>query len=75
MCDAFARGNDKAIGGEMEGGQLMKFVKKRKIEGIIIIKGVADYGNEDKASGKKWQFTAASAALHYTDLKLRNVSV
>ncbi len=33
-----------AIGGEMKGGELMKFIGKGNIKGIIIIKGVADYG-------------------------------
>ena len=59
-----------AIAGEMEGGQLLKFVQKKKIKGIIVIKGVVDYGDENKA--KDWQFIAASAALYYTKCKLLN---
>ena len=59
-----------AIAGEMEGGQLLKFVQKKKIKGIIVIKGVVDYGDENKK--KDWQFIAARAALHYTDRKLHN---
>ena len=57
-----------AIGGEMEGGQLLKFVKQRKIQGVIAIKGVADYA--DSAKAKEWQFISARAALHYTESKL-----
>lgn len=78
--DEFHDARDMAIGGEMEGGQLMKFVSKQKrrnkdnhLRGIIMIKGVADYGDEDKALGKQWQFTAAMAALHYIEQKLGNV--
>lgn len=57
-----------AIGGEMEGGQLLKFEQKRKIKGIIAIKGVVDYADGNKA--KNWQFISALAALHYTKSKL-----
>lgn len=58
-----------AIAGEMEGDQLLKFVQSSKIKGIIVIKGVVDYGDKDKK--KDWQFIAARAALHYTQYKLR----
>ncbi len=62
-----------AIGGEMEGGELRKFIKeKNKIKGIIIIKGVADYGDGKKE--KEWQFTAAMAAFKYAESKLSNVT-
>ena len=57
-----------AIGGEMEGGELLKFERKRKIKGIIAIKGVCDYADGEKA--KNWQYTAALAALSYTKSKL-----
>ena len=57
-----------AIGGEMEGGQLLKFRQKGKIKGIIAIKGVSDYADGNKA--KEWQFISALAALHYTRSKL-----
>ena len=59
------------IGGEMEGGQLMKFQKKRKIKGVIIIKGVVDYADGSKS--KDWQFTSAMAAVHYTYSKLQRI--
>ncbi len=61
-----------AIGGEMEGGELMKFIGKGNIKGIIIIKGVADYGNGGKS--KEWQFMAAMAALKYAESKLSYVT-
>ena len=59
------------IGGEMEGGVLMKFYQKRKIEGAIIIKGVVDYADGRKE--KDWQFTAAMAAVDYTHSKLKRI--
>ena len=59
-----------AIAGEMEGGQLLKFVEKGKVKGIIVIKGVVDYGDKEKK--KDWQFITAMAALQYAECKLRN---
>ena len=56
-----------AIGGEMEGGQLLRFERKCK-KGIIVIKGICDYADGNKA--KDWQFISALAALHYTKSKL-----
>ncbi len=61
-----------AIGGEMEGGELLNFVLEEKIKGIIIIKGVADYGDGWKS--KEWQFTAATAAFKYAESKLSNAA-
>ncbi len=49
----------------MEGGELLRFIGKGKIEGVIVIKGVTDYGDGKKK--KDWQFTAASAAFNYTE--------
>ena len=45
MCDGIHSAVDTAIGGEMEGGQLLKFVDRGKIEGVVVIKGVANYGD------------------------------
>ena len=53
-----------AIGGEMEGWillQLKKELKQNKDFKVIIIKGVADYG--DLSKGDEWQWTAAKAAI------------
>ncbi len=61
-----------AIGGEMEGGELLKFIRKGNIKGIIIIKGVADYGDGRKS--KEWQFMAAMAAFKYAESKLSYVA-
>lgn len=64
---------DEVMGGEMEGSQLVsiqhQLQESRKI-GVIIIKGVADYADEDKQAGKKWQFTAAKSAASYTEHRL-----
>ena len=70
MRDKFHRKmSSKAIGGEMEGGVLLQFQRDHtNIQGVIIIKGVSDYGDGKKE--KDWQFTAAMAALHYTKSKL-----
>ena len=57
----------KPIGGEMEGGELIRFDRQKKIEGVIVIKGVADYA---MGKTKEWQFTAAMAALEYTESQL-----
>ena len=70
--DEFRRTRPRAIGGEMEGGELLKFVLERKIEGVILIKGVSDYGDGTKS--KDWQFSAAMAALHFAKRQLSNVS-
>lgn len=60
-----------AIGGEMEGGQLLKVKKeKSEIKGVIAIKGVVDFADKDKSKG--WQFISARAALHYIECKLLN---
>ena len=68
MRDKFHDEVHTAIGGEMEGGQLLKYQQKHKIKGIILIKGVVDYADGNKA--KNWQFTSALAALNYTRSKL-----
>ncbi len=59
-------------GGEMEGGELLKLQQDGKIKGVIVIKGVSDYADGSKT--QDWQFTAASAALHYIESKLSDVT-
>lgn len=73
--DKFHAAVPGAIGGEMEGGVLMKVCKKNNnnIQGIIVIKGVVDYADGDKK--KEWQFTAALAAIHYARSKLSAVNL
>ena len=69
MRDRFGAAVPEVIGGEMEGGELLRFQTKKIIDGIIVIKGVVDYGDGTKEKG--WQFTAAMAALAYTRDKLK----
>ncbi len=66
----------EAIGGEMEGVILVE-IKQRLVRGkkapprelgVIVMKGVADYG--DGSKGKEWQLTAAMAAASYAEHKL-----
>ena len=65
-----------AIGGEMEGHELVKIQKEYNEKnhprqlGVIIIKGAADYADENKQGGKKWQYTAARAATSFAKHKL-----
>ena len=56
----------EVVGGEMEGIELLSIQddEDNKVKGVIIIKGVADYGDEDKSDN--WQFTAAMAAFDFT---------
>ena len=73
MRDTFYRAlSRKPVGGEMEGGELLYFRDKENFKGVIVIKGVSDYGDGEK--DKKWQFTAAMAALHYAKSKLEEPS-
>ncbi len=65
----------EAIGGEMEGATLVEvqysLAQKKPTPrelGVIIIKGVADYGDGSKE--KSWQLTSAMAAAHYAEHKL-----
>lgn len=58
------------IGGEMEGGELLRLQRDNSRVTVIIIKAVADFadGNKDK----RWQFTGAMAAFHYLEYKIEN---
>ena len=71
--DKFHAAVPTAIGGEMEGGVLMKLAQLDQSKGVIIIKGVVDYG--DGTKDKDWQFTTAMAAFKYTETKLRSVDI
>ena len=65
-----------AIGGEMEGLELLQIQKDfqpRKL-GVIIIKGAADHADKDKKAGKLWQYTAARAAVCFTKFKLERTN-
>ena len=66
---------DQAIGGEMEGCELLKvrerFRKKGQRQiGVIIIKAIADFGDGDKEIMRKWQFTTARAAVSFTKFSM-----
>lgn len=58
----------EAIGGDVEGGELLKFQSKGEIKGVALIKGVSNYADGNR--GIEWEFTATSAALHYAHFKL-----
>ena len=71
LRDKLRKYNPNPIGGEMEGWVLLelrstlKHLFQKDIE-VIVIKGVADYGDNKKED--KWQWTAAKAAIdciHY----------
>ena len=71
LRDQLMKHTPDAIGGEMEGWVLLemkrvlKFQHNKDIE-VIVIKGVADYG--ELQTGDKWQWSAAKAAMdciHY----------
>ena len=65
LRDQLMKHTPNAIGGEMEGWVLLWLSEHKHIE-VIVIKGVADYGDFKK--GDKWQWTAAKAAIdciHY----------
>ena len=66
LRDQLMKHTPNVIGGEMEGWVLLEL--KRTLKGqhnkdiaVIVIKGVADYG--DLSKGDKWQWTAAKAAM------------
>ena len=71
LKDQLMKHTPDCIGGEMEGWVLLEL--KRTLKGqhnkdieVIVIKGVADYGDHTK--GDHWQWTAAKAAMdciHY----------
>lgn len=68
MRNKISRSLPRAIGGETEGGRLVDFWLKRKIEGVAVIKGVSEYA--DGSIGDEWEFTASLAALYYANSKL-----
>ena len=59
------------IGFELEGRELLQFQKEGKISGFILIKGIADYADNDTTNNEEWQFSAAMAAVHYAKNKLQ----
>ena len=59
-----------ALGGEMEGVGLMTAAEKGNYEGIVI-KAIADWGNEDKEPYRKWQKFAVVGAAKYVLYRLQ----
>ena len=59
-----------ALGGEMEGAGLMNVAERGKYEGIVI-KAIADWGNEDKEPYRKWQKFAVVGAAKYVLYRLQ----
>ena len=68
MRDKLHRTLPEAIGGDMEGGELLKFRLKESVEGVAVIKGVVHYADGNRAD--EWEFTASLAAIHYANSKL-----
>ena len=76
-CETLVRSKDlrdeymdlmaQAVGGETEGSSLLNMIEWMKKDqrqlSVIVIKGVTDYGDNQKE--KKWQFTAAKAAVDF----------
>ena len=66
LSDQLMQHTPDCIGGEMEGWVLLELKRTLKSQynkdiEVIIIKGVADYG--DCTKGDQWQWTAAKAAM------------
>ena len=61
------------IGGDRECGELVKIYKAKKVDGIIMIKGVADYGMEKIRNRYylKWEKIAVEAATRFVQSRLQ----
>ena len=59
-----------SIGYETECGELLQMQKDKKIEGFIIVKGVANFVDVE-SKGKEWHFTATLAAAQFVRDKLQ----
>lgn len=75
--DSIAQRVPKMIGGEMEGGELLKIQKeyqaKSRTIGVMIAKGISDFA--DGSKDKEWQLTAAMAAASYVETIIRENSL
>lgn len=73
----FLERDSRSVGGEMEGSTDARIVQKLRNQGriidVIIIKGVADFG--DGTKGKAWQFSASMAAACYAKDRLSKTTV
>ena len=57
------------LGGEMEGCEVLRLQEEKGFS-VIIIKGVADFGDGNKELTRKWQYTSSKAATFYLKCKL-----
>ena len=57
-----------AVGGDVNGRELMQLQKEGKIKGFIVIKSVTEY--IDSRKNDIWKFTGAMAAVHYVEQKM-----
>ena len=69
LKEALFEDSTQAKGGEMEGWALLEVQKVFDPVSVIIIKGVADYGDNKKDD--KWHITAAKAAVDFTHWRLQ----
>ena len=70
MRDKYRDAVPGVIGGDKEGSILMPFQQNNKVNGIILIKGVVDYGEEHLEEAEEWFFTASLAAVKYAHSQL-----
>ena len=61
---------DAALKSERKGGKLLRLQENKKINGVIVVKGIVDNGEISKVTDLKWNYTAALAALHYAQSKV-----
>ena len=57
-----------AVGGDVNGRELMQLQNEGKIKGFIVIKSVTEYIDSKKKN--IWKFTGAMAAVHYVEQKM-----
>ena len=70
MRDKLKNAEPSAIGGEKEGGELLRLKLSKEVEGVIMIKSVVDYGEGGRLTAKDWYYTASLAAINYAHSKL-----
>ena len=57
-----------AVGGDVNGRELMELQNEGKIKGFIVIKSITEY--IDSRKNQIWKFTGAMAAVHYVEQKM-----
>ena len=61
---------DAALKSEGKGGELLPLMENKKINGVIVVKGIIDNDIESQITDLNWNYTAALAALYYTQSKM-----